>query len=172
VGTQLNANQATLICSRTNVSAVTITVATSAGNVQADLDAIPPPPSVTSVIMKALPRGTILAWTDMSVAIPDGWHLADGTNGTVNLVGRVPMGVDDQHVMGRADEGSLMHTHAFTKGQATNQESQGSVAQDPHPGGGQPVGQAGHTHPLSGVVTDPFSTLPPVTRVYFIQKIT
>jgi hypothetical protein len=91
---------------------------------------------------------------------------------TVNMTGRVPMGVDTNHAIGEADEGSLTHTHTSTQGQATNRESQGSVAQDPHPGGGQPVGQAGHTHPLSGIVTDPQSSLLPVTRVYFIQKIT
>jgi len=174
VGALLNANQSTLICSRNNVNATTITISTTAGNIQAYLEAIPRPPTLTATIMKAFPKGMILSWTDLA-NIPNGWHLADGTNGTVNLVGRVPMGVDDKHPEGEADEGSTSHSHTFKNGQTTDQAPDPGRGWrlDPNFGGGQGSAQpAGGKFGLSGVTTDTFSTLPPVTRVYFIEKIT
>jgi len=164
-----------------------VAIHTSAGSFTQFFPAIPAPNPLTDTqkIMAALPVGTILVWDRPLSDIPQGWHLCDGTNGTVNLIDRIPMGIPtigepaggppsgspDDTALGRANEGALTHTHSFTHGQATDKESQGGVRQDPHPGGGQWVGSAGHTHPLSGVVTDSASSLPPVTRVIFIQKL-
>ncbi|WP_124846853.1 hypothetical protein [Acidipila sp. EB88] len=84
--TRLGLDHSTLICTRTNNSGVSIVVPTSQGDLSAFLTPTPPPPSTTQVVMSALPKGIILPWSDPSLAIPNGWHICDGTNGTPNLM--------------------------------------------------------------------------------------
>jgi microcystin-dependent protein len=50
--------------------------------------------SALTDISAAIPSGTIWMWYGLSSNVPTGWAICDGTNGTPNLKGRVPVGVD------------------------------------------------------------------------------
>jgi len=39
-----------------------------------------------------IPKGVIVLWTGTIASIPSGWHLCDGTNGTVDMSDYVPIG--------------------------------------------------------------------------------
>jgi microcystin-dependent protein len=61
----------------------------------------------------AIPKGTIWLWYGVSTAVPAGWAICDGTNGTPDMRGRVPVGVDTTQtefdVLGEAG-GAKTHT--------------------------------------------------------------
>ena len=118
---------------------------------------------------KSFPKGTILPFVGDIGNVPQGWKLCNGQNGTVNLVDRLPMGTENIGQIGQATEGSMTHSHGFRNGQETGGGSGGFQA-DPG-ASGVDLSVAGHKHGLSQAVTDPSSSLPPVTRVYFIQKV-
>lgn len=42
----------------------------------------------------SVPAGIITVWYGLDSQIPTGWLLCDGTNGTPDLRGRIPVGVD------------------------------------------------------------------------------
>jgi hypothetical protein len=123
-----------------------------------------------ATVLAAYPKGTILPFAGAAVAVPAGWHICDGTNGTVDLVNRLPIGAGNDGQVGRATEGSATHAHTYG----------GGTTSDAMIGGFTPASafQAGngnnlknHVHTYPGGTTQPGSSLPPVTRVYFIQKI-
>lgn len=47
-----------------------------------------------------VPTGGIIIWSGASNAVPDGWALCDGTNGTPDLRGRFVLGESDDHDIG------------------------------------------------------------------------
>ena len=49
-----------------------------------------------------MPIGTILPWSpsDPNTAVPNGWYLCDGRNGTPNLTGRTLIGEGDKYTFG------------------------------------------------------------------------
>jgi microcystin-dependent protein len=61
----------------------------------------------------AIPKGTIWLWYGTAAAVPVGWAICDGTNGTPDMRGRVPVGVDtgqtEFDVLGEAG-GAKTHT--------------------------------------------------------------
>jgi hypothetical protein len=123
----------------------------------------------TAKVLASYPKGTILPFAAPSSAIPAGWHVCDGTNGTVDLRDHLPFGATTDAQLGVNNEGSLTHTHTFSGTTSPpNGVDNSHVVQD----GGSPLDVKGtdHTHTYSGT-TSPSSNLPPVTRVYFIEKI-
>jgi hypothetical protein len=120
----------------------------------------------TAKVMASYPKGTILPFAGRKVDIPQGWHLCDGTDGTVDLLGRAPFGTNDPAAIGHL-LGSSSHHHAINL--TTGSDLTGAHRIDPN-GGGDWVAGAGHKHQLSGNTEDG-SSLPPVTLIYFIQKI-
>lgn len=47
-----------------------------------------------------VPAGTIVIWSGETGAIPDGWALCNGENGTPDLQGRFVLGGSDSHALG------------------------------------------------------------------------
>jgi hypothetical protein len=123
----------------------------------------------TAKVLASYPKGTILPFAGPSSSIPNCWHLCDGSNGTVNLLDRLPYGASGDGQIGQMD-GQLTHTHAFDGGRTADADIGGFV-----PGHAFECCQGDHlqdhSHSFAGGTTHPSSNLPPVTRVYFIQKI-
>ena len=57
--------------------------------------------------------GIITLWNGAVAAIPSGWKLCDGNNGTPDLRNRFVVGAGDTYAVG-ASGGSINHLHAFT----------------------------------------------------------
>lgn len=49
---------------------------------------------MSDIFNDPLPRGVITLWFGAAAAVPSGWAICDGTNGTPDLRGRVAVGVD------------------------------------------------------------------------------
>ncbi len=64
-------------------------------------------------IDRGIPMGGIIMWSGVVAAIPAGWFLCDGTNGTPNLVNRFIVGSTDLYAH-LATGGSVDHTHTVT----------------------------------------------------------
>lgn len=69
-----------------------------------------------------IPTGCILIWSGASNAVPDGWALCDGTNGTPDLRGRFVLGYSSSHKVGSTGGAETVtlttaqmpkHTHTF-----------------------------------------------------------
>ena len=67
----------------------------------------------TAKVLASYPKGTILPFAGTFATIPAGWHICDGTNGTVNLVDRLPYGAQNDSQVGDASQGAASHTHTF-----------------------------------------------------------
>ena len=68
---------------------------------------------------KVVPKGSILMWSGSVDAIPNGWALCDGNNGTPNLKGKFILSTDnDQYNIGDTG-GSDTHQHNVTVGDTT-----------------------------------------------------
>jgi hypothetical protein len=180
----LTNSQVTLVCSRQVKDTAFVkgglqlvadnaqlTIATSVGNYTQFFrpKIYQDPLADTAKVLASYPKGTILPFAGSMTTIPAGWHLCDGHNGTVNLVGRAPFGAEKDAQIGQATEGSLTHHHSFSgRTQRPDGADNNNVKQE----GGQPLSVKGtdHTHTYSGATSEE-SSLPPVTRVFFIQKI-
>ena len=75
-----------------------------------------------------VPSGGIIMWSGAIGAIPSGWYLCDGTNGTPNLKNRFVVGAGDSYAVGDtggADSVTLTgsqipsHTHSFSGSTST-----------------------------------------------------
>jgi microcystin-dependent protein len=80
---------------------------------------------VDTMTVSAVPQGAIIMWSGALAAIPPGWQLCNGTNGTPDLRDRFIRGTSDAEkpgAMGGADNVSLTeaqmpgHTHGFATG--------------------------------------------------------
>lgn len=84
----------------------------------------------------AFPRGFISLWYGVAAAVPSGWAICDGTNGTPDMRGRVAVGVDtgqiEFDVLGEAGGAK---THTLTTAEMPS-----------------------HTHPLQGGGYNPIGT--------------
>lgn len=63
------------------------------------------------------PIGSVKMWNGTIAAIPAGWNLCDGSNGTPNWTGRFPLAVDNDDDHG-ATGGTETHGHAATTASA------------------------------------------------------
>jgi microcystin-dependent protein len=104
----------------------------------------------------AIPAGTIWLWYGTSASVPRGWAICDGTNGTPDMRGRVPVGIDTgqtefdtlgeaggakTHTLTTAELASHGHSHTHgalsaNSGTPSNQPSQDRLG-DWTGGGGQ-----------------------------------
>lgn len=73
---------------------------------------------VTTAIGTALPSGVIVIWSGSSSAIPAGWYLCNGANGTPDLRNRFVVGAGSTYSVGNtggsADAVVVSHTHTAT----------------------------------------------------------
>lgn len=73
---------------------------------------------VTSAVSTALPSGVIVIWSGSASAIPAGWYLCNGTNGTPDLRDRFVVGVGSTYSVGNTggskDAVLVSHTHTAT----------------------------------------------------------
>ena len=76
-----------------------------------------------------LPKGTIIAWYNKSgAAVPHGWVLCDGNNGTPDLTNRFLRGVTIASQVG-AGGGRETHSHGIGKGNPDGNGFQGEGGQ-------------------------------------------
>lgn len=122
----------------------------------------------TAKVLASYPKGTILPFAGTLQAIPAGWHLCDGTMGTVNLVNRLPYGASQDVQVGKP-EGKVEHSHTFsgTTSQPGGVDNVHVIQNDNAP---LTVKGVDHKHTFGGT-TSIEPNLPPVTRIFFIQKI-
>jgi microcystin-dependent protein len=85
-----------------------------------------------------MPRGGIIMWSGTIVAIPTGWALCDGTNGTPNLQGKFLIG------------SSTTYGQGTTGGTATKTLTEANMPAHNH-SGTTTAGEGTHTH----TITDP-----------------
>ena len=72
--------------------------------------------------IEGVPQGVIVMWSGQTTAIPTGWALCDGTNGTPNLIDKFIMGASasNETTTGGANSRTLStanipnHTHSFS----------------------------------------------------------
>ena len=121
---------------------------------------------------------------------PNGWQLADGTNGTVDLRNVIPLGAtDDDDLLDTGGSATHVHDnsateevddHGHTVATFNSNAADGSIKAT---GGGTTYAAGGHRHPTSVSVTaagahdhpfsdtEPGSSLPPYKKLYYIQKV-
>lgn len=135
------------------------------------------------------PVGAILIWSGSYATIPDGFQLADGTNGTPDLRGKFIVGLsetegdDDLNSTG----GALQHTHTMgTISNATKHYHQvylnnstsfvnadsgvNAVAFSHHGHGWSAKTSSADEHTHSGTYVEA-DHLPPYTKYYYIARI-
>jgi len=103
------------------------------------------------------PAGGIIIWSGATGAVPSGWYICDGTNGTPDLRSKFIVGAGSTYSVGAtggaADAVVVTHTHTAT-----------SVVTDPThfhsvpTGAGAAYGQAGGGSPASATTTGAAST--------------
>ena len=68
--------------------------------------------TLTQIPNLDFPVGAIIIWSGSDKNVPAGQEICDGKNGTPNLSGLFPRGVDDNNPVGKVG-GNKTHTHAF-----------------------------------------------------------
>ena len=102
-----------------------------------------------------VPYGTIVIWSGEVTAVPNGWHLCDGTGGTPDLRDRFIVGAGNNYAKGA------------TGGEATHQLTEAEMPAHTH-------GSAGnHTHGSAGEHTHDINTtdIARSTGVIFIREV-
>ena len=143
--------------------------------------------------VEGVPSGVITMWSGSASAIPSGWNLCDGNNGTPNLVGKFIKGGSTAGTTG----GSTSHSHSHTlsagahtlstaqmpshshssgvKGQSLYTSSgyvaiySGTHAASGYIGTGSAGSSSSHSHSLSGSVSNG-NHEPPYYTICYIMK--
>lgn len=109
-----------------------------------------------------LPIGSIILWG--GGAIPSGWAVCNGENGTVNLVSRYVYGAEtpstvlqvggaSTHTHSMGTTNAALHNHASPYARDFS-DGAGVGVMDPQPVGGGFSSSAGHTHTYTAQVSD------------------
>jgi hypothetical protein len=137
-------------------------------------------------VATGLPHGVIVMWNGTLDAIPDGWALCDGSNGTPDLRNRFVMGVGAAEYLGRTGGA---HSHRHQTRDHDHQIDMPPVRMRPLRGSsGYGYGSRGtlsgyylfpgQTYDVrpfrsgtSAVTPEPATSLPPYYRIAFIMKL-
>lgn len=132
-----------------------------------------------------MPRGSVMMWSGALADIPYGFHLCDGTVGTVDLIALFVVGVPDAVTDPGATGGAATHVHTNAASHVHSvpvhsHTNSGNASVVTSKGGTNSNRANQHTHPInnstaynSGANTytvDPASSEPPYYEVAFIQR--
>lgn len=110
--------------------------------------------------------GVISLWYGEIAAIPPGWHLCDGTNGTPDLRDRFIIGAGSTY--NPYDTGAApQHAHTLTTDSHIHHFPAGSDIYSPPSGPTPPSGFAAIT--TDTATTDPTNHLPPWHQIVYMQ---
>jgi len=74
--------------------------------------------ATTAYVAAVIPSGVIVIWSGSAAAIPSGWYLCNGSNGTPDLRNRFVVGAGSTYAVGNtggsADAITVSHTHSVT----------------------------------------------------------
>lgn len=92
---------------------------TLSGNASSALHAVPKQQLDAAIAaVYAVPSGGIIIWSGSSAAVPSGWYLCDGANGTPDLRNRFVVGATGLYAVGATggskDAVVVSHTHTAT----------------------------------------------------------
>jgi hypothetical protein len=125
-----------------------------------------------------VPQGVILMWSGATTAVPSGYALCDGTQGTPDLRGRFVVGAGGDYAVsavgGSATSGfGGAHTHTENQTTANLQSTSLQVAAgvDPATTAVSAVTPQGHVHTINQVGDHTHSCLPPYLALAFIMKL-
>lgn len=142
--------------------------------------------------IEGVPSGCILMWSGLASAIPTGWNLCDGTNGTPNLIGKFIKSASTAggtggsnthshshslsagaHTLSVAEMPSHQHTANFYAGGENSGERIAIGHPNDYRSNGNAVDSAGggssHAHSLSGTIADG-SNEPAYFELCYIMK--
>ena len=126
-----------------------------------------------------IPPGGIIIWSGASDAVPEGWVLCNGSNGTPDLRGRFVLGTDSSYPVGRtggSEEVTLTvrelprHTHSiFSRTPGTASNSPALIRQSSNVDGSSGTDTAAS----SGYSGEgyPHSNMPPYYVLCYIMKL-
>lgn len=101
-------------------------------------------PSVKQGGYALVPAGSVIMWTGAATAIPGGWALCDGTNGTPNLTDRFLVGAGASYVVGQTGGATSI---TATSASAGAHSHGGAVSSDgAHTHSGTTDAQGSHSH--------------------------
>lgn len=109
-------------------------------------------------------KGIICQWSGAIVDIPTGWHLCDGTAGTLDLRDKFIVGAGDGYAVG-ATGGRTVHLHAFTSAKHKHDILEGDMIAD-----GDEYSDTTLDTTVTGL-TDTEDARPPYYALAYIQKI-
>ncbi len=127
----------------------------------------------TSFLVNA-PIGAIVAWSDDAGTVPEGWHVCDGTEGTLDLRDKFILGAGTTHAVG---ETGGEETHELTTQEMPNHSHQVYARTNSQLGQGIPLARTVSDGASATVVTgdtggsQAHNNMPPYYALLFIQKI-
>ena len=118
----------------------------------------------------SIPSGGIILWSGAANAIPSGWYLCNGSNGTPDLRGRFVVGYSDTD--GDYDVGDTGGAKTDTVNiSVSGTTSTDSPAANGNGYNGATIGNLNrHTHTFSGSSSDTVNTRPPYYALCYIMK--
>lgn len=130
-----------------------------------------------------IPKGGIIMWSGSISAIPAGWALCDGNNGTPNLRDKFVLGAGGSlPVTGGATQVSIQHSHTMNHTHTfSGKTGESDYNRDRSTGSYSTAGDT-HKHTFSGTTSDASSTststatqavtiLPPYYALAYIMKL-